>query len=64
MTTKPTKHYPGCYRVPTLRGFAQIKKQNNGSWMVELRNSDGSLARFAGTWPTLKAAVEEVNDQT
>jgi hypothetical protein len=50
--------------VPTLRGFAQIKKQNNGSWMVELRNSDGSLARFAGTWPTLKAAVEEVNDQT
>lgn len=66
--------YKGCYRTETVRGrFGQIKKKPGywdskygcavyvaAGWHSEIRDSSGELQRYAGVWPTLKDAVEEV----
>lgn len=60
---KLRKHYGGCYRTPSVNGrFGQIKKATNPtSWLAEIRDSEtGAIIRYAGYWPTLKSANEEV----
>lgn len=76
MTKNLRRHYTGCYRV-TLNDdsqFAQILRaskradgtyqpQSDGrEWMVEIRRTaSGELARFAGVFPSLKAAVADID---
>lgn len=57
--------YSGCYRVrwddgKRLHVFGQIKKCGQ-QWHADIRKTEtGELQRYAGVWPTLKAAREEV----
>lgn len=55
---------PGFYRVrrePRGCRFGQIKKTGPGKWEAEIRmTGSGDLYRFAGIWPTLRDAQQEI----
>lgn len=40
-------------------GFANIHRQGR-EWHADLRNARGELTQYAGIWPTLRDALEEV----
>lgn len=51
----------GFWRVTLLDGrFSNIHRRKDG-WHADIRNARGELVRFAGIWPTLRAAQEEVS---
>lgn len=56
-TYKITKGY---WRATMLDGrFSNIHHQRDG-WHADIRNARGELVRYAGIWPTLRAALDEV----
>lgn len=75
MTRNLRQHYVGCYRLTLLDSakFAQILRaakrpdgtyqpQTDGrEWLVEIRQVEtGALERYAGVFPSLKAAVADL----
>lgn len=57
-TYKITK---GFWRATMLDGrFSNIRRERDG-WHADIRNERGELVRYAGIWPTLRDALDEVS---
>ena len=56
----------GFYRVTMLDGrysnihYQPARRGRAKGWHADIRNPRGELVRYAGIWPTLRAAEEEV----